>query len=169
MFGSGLQHVADGAFMNNAVKNIVIKGDNVVFDKYAFRGSANLQTVVIQSNVSKFDMHAFYGCKDATFFIENNTEVANWNSRWNSSKGPVLSGVTLSQDKTYVESFVKNQDSLVVGTGKVACAPVRDGYVFAGWSTTSSGSEEYTMDTLSTVVDGTRLYAVWNPAAETTN
>jgi len=161
VLGNALQAVGDGAFMNSGVTALTVVGNNVAFGKYVFRGCTDLQSVVITDSVKSFDMHAFYGSKKATFFIENNTDMTNWSARWNSSKCPVLSGVNLSADNSYVESFVKTNDTLVVDTGKVACAPVRDGFVFAGWSTTLGGAKEYTMDTLKTAPDGTTLYALW--------
>lgn len=165
VLGSGLQSVGDGAFMKCAATTLVVDGNETVFGKYAFRGCSLMESIIIKNGVSKIDMHAFYGCTKATFYVENNTPMTNWDSRWNSSHCPVLSGVTLSADGKYVESFVKNQDTLVVSAGKFANAPAKDGYVFAGWATTLGGKAEYTMDTLKTVADGTTLYAVWNPAA----
>ena len=74
-------------------------------------------------------------------------------------------GCTLS-DEGYVLSYTKgaieNEDER-----KPLAAPQREGYTFVGWSTQSgSATAEYTAEELTSVADGTVLYAVWEVTPE---
>ena len=73
-------------------------------------------------------------------------------------------GVTLSADKTYVVSFVKNAENPDNISERVRIAlPKRAGYVCDGFSTTESGSDGQVYDPtqIASVPDGTVLYVVW--------
>ena len=49
----------------------------------------------------------------------------------------------------------------MVDTGKIANDPVKAGYTFAGWATTSDGEVKYSMADIKDVPEGTVLYAKW--------
>ena len=132
---------------------------------YAFR-NCGLKTVILPSTLLSVGAHAFNGNPKTTFFLESETVPEGWSARWNSAYRPVYSGCTLSEDKTYVVSFVKTENSLINVTEKTAAGdPERAGYTFDGWKLVAENSEEdiiYKSSELATVADGSRLEAIWN-------
>ncbi|MDD4290641.1 MAG: leucine-rich repeat domain-containing protein [Clostridia bacterium] len=78
---------------------------------------------------------------------------------------PVIWGCTLSADKTYVVSFTKTNTSPSVLKGLQP--PIRADYVFIAWYESSS-FEGIAITDLSTVADGTVLYARYVPKDEAT-
>lgn len=132
---------------------------------YAFR-NCGLKTVILPSTLLSVGAHAFNGNPKTTFFLESETVPEGWSARWNSAYRPVYSGCTLSEDKTYVVSFVKTENSLINVTEKTAAGdPERAGYTFGGWKLVVENSEEdviYKSSELATVADGSRLEAIWN-------
>ena len=72
----------------------------------------------------------------------------------------------MSEDGKYLVSYTKgeisNEDERIE-----IFVPEREGYTFVGWTTVSGGSEaEYTMKELTSVPEGTVLYAVWTEGTE---
>lgn len=132
---------------------------------YAFR-NCGLKTVILPSTLLSVGAHAFNGNPKTTFFLESETVPEGWSARWNSAYRPVYSGCTLSEDKTYVVSFVKTENSLINVTEKTAAGdPERAGYTFGGWKLVVENSEEdiiYKSSELAAVADGSRLEAIWN-------
>lgn len=132
---------------------------------YAFR-NCGLKTVILPSTLLSVGAHAFNGNPKTTFFLESETVPEGWSARWNSAYRPVYSGCTLSEDKTYVVSFVKTENSLINVTEKTAAGdPERAGYTFGGWKLVAENSEEdviYKSSELAAVADGSRLEAIWN-------
>ena len=132
---------------------------------YAFR-NCGLKTVILPSTLLSVGAHAFNGNPKTTFFLESETVPEGWSARWNSAYRPVYTGCTLSEDKTYVVSFVKTENSLINVTEKTAAGdPERAGYTFGGWKLVTENSEEdiiYKSSELAAVADGSRLEAIWN-------
>lgn len=132
---------------------------------YAFR-NCGLKTVILPSTLLSVGAHAFNGNPKTTFFLESETVPEGWSARWNSAYRPVYTGCTLSEDKTYVVSFVKTENSLINVTEKTAAGdPERAGYTFGGWKLVAENSEEdviYKSSELAAVADGSRLEAIWN-------
>ena len=108
--------------------------------------------------------HAFYGANNTMIYVCQGADTTNWDVRWNSSYAPVFTDVTLSEDKTYVVSFVKNEknpDNLISSEAKYYY-PLRDGYNFVGFATEAGATEaKYTMETVRKASNGTVLYVVW--------
>ena len=130
---------------------------------YAFRNCGELKSVILPQTLTTIGKHAFNGANKATFYAEVSARPSLWIGQWNSSNRPVVWGCTLSQDKSYVVSFVKTATSVVntVATNGIA-APTRAGYVFAGWATSQGGSAVYTMENFMDAPNGTTLYTVWS-------
>ena len=122
------------------------------------------QSIIIGSTVTDISAHAFYGAINAMIYVGEGANTENWDERWNSSYAPVMYNVTLSEDKTYVVSFVKgegNPDNLISSEAK-NYAPVRIGYNFIGFATEKDATEaKYDMQTVRKASDGTTLYIVW--------
>ena len=132
--------------------------------KHAFRGMAMAQSIIIGSTVTDIDAHAFYGAINAMIYVGAGANTEGWDQRWNSSYAPVMYSVTLSEDQTYVVSFVKgaeNPDNLISSEAK-NYAPVREGYSFLGFATEKDATvAKYDMQNVRKASDGTTLYIVW--------
>ncbi len=154
------------AFMGAENLNTLVIPESVTsIGKHAFRGMTRSKSIILPSTVSKIDIHAFYGAYDAVIYVYGNDDTSEWDKRWNSSYVPVITGCTLSSDKSYIESFIKTQenpDNMPVDD--VMTPPMCAGFNFVGFSTESGATEaEYTMETLKDVPSGTVLYTVWAP------
>lgn len=134
---------------------------------YSFRNCNGLKSVVLPESLTTINKHVFNGCNNVTFYTEYSARPQLWIGQWNSSYRPVVWGCTLSEDKTYVESFTKTAASITNSSAvNGMSAPLRAGYEFAGWATSKDGEPVYTMETLLEVENGTTLYAVWTEKAE---
>ena len=168
---STVTSIGNFAFMGaENLHNLVIPESVTSIGKHAFRGMTRAKSIIIPSTTETVGVHAIYGAFDAVVYLYGDGDVSGWDSRWNSSYLPIVSGCTLSDDKTYVLSFVKtdsNPENMPID--EPMAAPMRDGYDFVGFSTSKdSSSAEYDMTTLIDVPAGTVLYTVWKPQ-ETTN
>ena len=115
---------------------------------------------ILTSNMTNIGADAFYGCSSLTLYAEPSSRPTGWNTNFNSSNRPVIWGCTLSNDKSYVVSFVKSASNpqnpnATNGISK----PHRSGYNFGGWYTNSSFTGTQYMD-ITTAPNGT-LYAKW--------
>ena len=180
------QKIGRSAFYNCVSLSTLKTGFKLAYlDRYAFKGCTSLKSFVtteqmttldahslreltsatqflIREGVTDIAQHAFYGSLNATIYCEGDAPLSGWNARWNSSFRPVIWGCTLSSDGSYVVSFVKSEktvDNFDAING--IAAPVRAGYVFAGWSTTDGGTVAYDAASIMDAPDGTTLYAVW--------
>ena len=157
--------IGNYAFMGAENLHTLVVPENVTsIGKHAFRGMTRAKDIMIPASVETVGLHAIYGAFDAVVYVYGGETVGSaWDSRWNSSYIPVVYGCTLSADKTYVVSFVKsltNPDNMPIETSMTP--PVREGYTFVGFSTTSGATTaEYDMSTLIDVPDGTLVYTVW--------
>lgn len=129
---------------------------------HSLRELSSATYFLVREGVTDISQHAFYAALNATIYCEGDAPLSGWNDRWNSSFRPVIWGCTLSSDGSYVVSFVKSADTVdnfdaINGIS----APVRAGYVFAGWSTTDGGQVAYDAASIMDAPDGTTLYAVW--------
>ena len=169
-FGKNVKTIGSYAFFAcESLQSVSLPASLESIGKYAFRNCKALQSVVIGKGVTFIDMHAFYGCALLTLYVEQSSGEVNWHSRWNSSYRPVVWGCELSEDGGYVVSVTVGDETLGNNnTSNTFAAPCRDGYVFAGWATSSgSGEVAYSAEQIAEVPEGTTLYAVWEePSAE---
>ena len=131
---------------------------------YAFRNCDGLKSVILSDNITSMGKHVFNGSNNATFYTEYESKPMDWLGQWNSSRRPIVWGCTLSEDNSYVVSFVKTASSITypVATNGMA-APTRDGFTFGGWTTMAgSTTAEYTMENVKDAPNGKTLYAIWN-------
>ena len=164
-FSSNLKVIGDFAFLGaEHLTELVIPDGVTSIGKHAFRDMKRAHSIIIPNTVTEVGPHAFYGATVSAIYVEAGASVDKWDSRWNSSFAPVYTDCTLSEDRAYVESFVKsdvNPDNFPV-TGKIA-APIKEGYTFVGFSATSgSDTAEYTLDSIAKAPNGERLYTVWS-------
>lgn len=165
-FGSSVTEIGDFAFLGaENLKALSVPDSVTSIGKHAFRGMSSARQIILPSTVSTIGAHAFYGASNAVIYIDGEVAEDGWDERWNSSFAPVITNCALSEDKTFVVSFVKdgtNPDNMPV-QGAIA-SPVKEGYSFAGFTKNPNGTEaEYTTTTLSKAPNGTTLYTVWKP------
>lgn len=127
-----------------------------------FLQDATMPSYVIPGKPQRIDTHAFYGCFYATFYMEAENMSGVWGTGWNSSKRPVVWGVTLSEDKSYVisltikETTFENSEALFGIT-----APYRAGYRFLGWAVEEGGEVVYAAGEIANAPVGATLYAIY--------
>ena len=162
ILNEGLEQVDTYAFYGcKAVRKLQLPGTLHTVGDYAFRGMAKLTAVMIPESLVNIGKHAFYG-NQATFYAECDSIPTGWSDRWNSSYRPVIFGVTLSDDNSYVESFTKNGAKILNLSDRVSITePSRKGYTFLGWATAPNGAAVYGADAVVGAPDGTVLYSVW--------
>lgn len=164
----GLEQVDTYAFYGcKAVRKLQLPGTLHTVGDYAFRGMEKLTAVMIPEGLVNLGKHAFYG-NQATFYMEAKTIPATWSERWNSSYRPVILGVTLAEDHSYVVSFTKNGAEILNLSERVSITkPSRKGYTFVGWATDPNATTAtYSADAVAGVSDGTVLYSVWTEGEE---
>ena len=137
----------------------------VSIGKHAFRGINAVKSIILPATVTDIGAHTFYGANNAMIYLCAGADTTRWDVRWNSSLAPVFYDVTLSEDKTYVVSFVKSDkspDNLISSEAKYYY-PLRNGYDFKGFATDANATEaKYTMETLRKASSGDVLYVVWD-------
>ena len=163
-FGSGVTCIGDYAFYGcSALTELDLPLSLREIGDYAFRSCTGLTSVILGDHVEAVGIHAFNGARGLTVYCEAESAGERWHARWNSGYRPVVWGCTLSDDESYVVSFVKTENSLLNPEATNGISdPLRDGYTFAGWRTqTEAGETVYSSDQLKDVPDGTALTAVW--------
>lgn len=137
--GNSITSIGNFAFYNvSNLTELVIPKSLESVGKYAFKGMTGLHAVIIPANVKTIGASAFYGCSGATFFVEDGADTEGWDTRWNSSNRPVVRGVKLSWDGSYVESLTVREDTVTNGkyistSITPICNPSKEGFVFNGW------------------------------------
>jgi uncharacterized repeat protein (TIGR02543 family) len=161
--GFKLAHLDNYAFKGCiALNSFATTEQMTTLGAHSLRDFTNATYFLIREGVTDISQHALYGALKATIYCEGDAPLSGWHARWNSSFRPVIWGCTLSSDGSYVVSFVKSADTVdnFDAINGIA-APVREGYVFAGWSTTDGGQVAYDAASIMDAPDGTTLYAVW--------
>ena len=176
---ANVETIGDYAFaMNTSVTDLVIPDSVKSIGTAAFYSLGaqavdedrlplgGVRSVVISGGLDRMDAHAFYGCNVVTFYIEGENKSAEWGTGWNSSRRPVVWGVNLSEDGTYVTSLTVQADTFeYYETINAPAAPYRAGYSFLGWSRSENGTEiAYTARDVMKAPVGTKLYAVYMQA-----
>lgn len=161
-FGANVQTIGDYAFYAcEKLKGLSLPQSVTTIGKQAFRSCRGLESIVLGSAVAEIRTHAFYGCPSLTIYTANNSAGSAWDARFNSAYRPVVWGCSLNNG--YVYSVTKTENTIVyLNEANALSAPYREGYTFAGWSTTKDAtSASYALDGIQNVDNGTTLYAVW--------
>lgn len=165
--GTAVETIGDFAFYGlGNVTELQLPGTLTNIGKYAFKGLAGLRTLNIPKGVAVIGGNAFYGCYNATFYVEDGTDMSDWNMRWNSSNRPVVLHADLADEGGYVVSVtvsgvtVLNDRRLSEVIAPIA-SPTRPGYTFSGWLRPDGTT--VTTEELSAQAEGTTLTAQWTP------
>lgn len=161
--GKTVQTIEKAAFLGcESLVNLALPGSLVTIGDHAFRGIWSDGSIALPASVIDVGSHAFYGNTSLTVYAEGDSNCSEYWTLWNSSWRPVIYGCTLSSDKSYVISVVKQENNVTNAhaLGGIS-APERSGYTFLGWATSEGGSVVYTAAEIASVANGTTLYAVW--------
>ena len=160
--GNGIEYVGDYAFygltsvtylnLPESVKNI---------GGYAFKG-IGAASVILKSTTQETGAHIFYGNADITIYTDAVEAAPDWHIRFNSAYIPVVWGVTLSQDGSYVESVTVTENTFqTLFRGEIS-DPVREDKAFLYWATEDDGSgTQYSSAELKNIPLGVKVYTVW--------
>ncbi len=141
-----------------------ISGNNqlLTIGNYAFQ-NAGVKFAVLPGSLTGIGSYAFNSNSNLTFYCQAGSKPNGWNNNWNNSNRPVFWSCSLSSSYPYyVTSFTKsaNNPSNTGATNGIT-DPVRDGYNFGGWYTTSDYSgTQYTSSNITSAPNGV-LYAKW--------
>ena len=167
----GVEEIVDYAFYKcPLLANVKIPTSVKSIGHYAFR-NLGATAIVIPETVETLGKYLIYGNNQVTIYAESEGPLPYWNQFWNQAQRPIVWGCTLSADKSYVVSFVKNEGTIQNYNDFVndegvqiygISAPIREGYTFKGWTTTEGGKVcEYTANEVINAPNGTTLYAIW--------
>lgn len=161
----GVETIGEHAFDTcYKLQYIVLPESLKTIKQYAFFMCIELESIVLPSTLTDIEDYAFYACEVLTIYCESESAPEEWGERYNPLYRPTVWGCTIS-DEGYVVSFTKGDSSLsYFNLSNITKNPVRSGYNFVGWSTSSNGEAEYATQSLSDVPNGTVLYAVWEEA-----
>ncbi len=118
----------------------------------------------VQGGLTYIEVDTFDEINEYTIYTENGSDNPEWHFINFSPSCVVFYNCTFSVDGAFVVSILVQGENYVNAN---PTAPCREGYVFAGWTTTLGGDVEYDMeDAVSGAVIDTVLYAVWEPVGE---
>jgi|GEM_PF-205153 len=162
--GSGVEYIGDYAFEGVSASTLILPASLVEIGKYSFRRMTNLESVSVPDTVEIMNTGVFYECNNATLYVEYEEIPLGWNVRFNPSFRPVVYGVTLSEDKSYVSSVVVVKENFSYGDeDKVGyMAPQRRGYEFVGWASQDGGETAYDYAHIGDAPSGTELFSQWS-------
>ena len=162
--GNSVESIGDYAFYGSReITEVLLPPTLLSIGKQAFRNCKALTSVIIAQNVEQMGAHAFYGCDSLTVYAGYDAAPEGWHTYWNSSYRPVVWGCNISEENDYVVSVEKKDGSIYNRiSSNVLSAPVREGYTFVGWSTSSTATQAtYTAESLIEAPNGRRFYAIW--------
>lgn len=163
---AGVESIGKFAFYLCAgMEKLELPATLVSIGDYALRGCSSIQSVVVPASVTQVGKHAFHGMIRATVYYEGQSLGTGWHARWNTSHRPVVLGAQLSEDGSYVVSFVKRADSPSnLSQLVIMSAPQREGYVCGGFQ--APDGTVYSAEQVRQVPEGTVLTVVWTQKAE---
>ena len=156
--------ISDNAFYGcSGLTSVIILESLIIIGSFAFFDCSGLTSITIPSNIKSIRNRAFVGCPDLTMYAETITiSYPNEWYPWGYGQRPTIWGCTLSDDKTYVVSFIKTESSVESRyVQNLISAPYRNGYNFGGWATVIDGEKVYEAADINDATNGTTLYAIW--------
>ena len=168
----GVTKIPNGMFQNcTSLKNVILPSTLEKMGQNVFMSCEKLESITLSKEIKTIETNIVVSTK-ASLYVEPTSKLDDWQIMdytaqdgpvyyWHAG-APVIWGCTLDADQEYVVSVVKGDSTIENASDeKTLNAPYREGYTFAGWSTTSGGSAEAGgADYLRTAANGT-YYAVW--------
>ncbi len=147
----------------HSLRNINIPASVTEIGHFSFAGCLSLRSITMPSAVILIDYNALDGTYGYTIYAEADYEPSNWYFLQNTSDVSIFWGCTFASGKSYVVSIIISDDNYI--NTDPLYPPYREGYIFAGWSTTVNGLPQYTMQDIrdGCIPTETILYAVWIP------
>lgn len=161
----GVTHIGQEAFCS-CIQLQSINLPQTIEEIYctAFKECDNLKSIMIQGGLTYIEVDTFAEINEYTIYTENGSDNPEWHFINFSPSCVVFYNCTFSEDGAFVVSILVQGENYVNAN---PTAPCREGYVFAGWTTTLGGDVEYDMeDAVSGAIIDTVLYAVWEPVGE---
>ena len=161
----GVTHIGQEAFCS-CIQLQSINLPQTIEEIYctAFKECDNLKSIMIQGGLTYIEVDTFDEINEYTIYTENGSDNPEWHFINFSPSCVVFYNCTFSVDGAFVVSILVQGENYVNAN---PTAPCREGYVFAGWTTTLGGDVEYDMeDAVSGAISDTVLYAVWEPVGE---
>lgn len=161
----GVTHIGQEAFCS-CIQLQSINLPQTIEEIYctAFKECDNLKSIMIQGGLTYIEVDTFDEINEYTIYTENGSDNPEWHFINFSPSCVVFYNCTFSVDGAFVVSILVQGENYVNAN---PTAPCREGYVFAGWTTTLGGDVEYDMeDAVSGAIIDTVLYAVWEPVGE---
>lgn len=160
----GVESIGSFAFFGDyELASLVLPTSLTSIGRQAFRNCDSLTSVIIPSSLVNISEHAFYGCDELTLYVAHAEVPEGFAKRWNSSYRPVVYGCTVSEEGDYVIYYEAESGRVAnLNSTNSLSDPVRDGYTFAGWGSSSTATKpSYTSENVADAEGGRRLYAIW--------
>jgi len=158
MSSASITRIEDYTFNNCPISSLSWPSSNITYiGKNAFYGNKLLR-ILLKSTTAYIGQNAFGSAEYLTIYSENNN--TGWDSNWNSANRPFIFGCTYDNSNSYVVSFEKTAINPGTSYSGTINNPVRSGYTFSAWYTTSdfSGASYSTIDSAPIGM----LYSKWN-------
>ena len=152
------------AFANIVTHNdlVLVTRDLTSIGEKAFLNT-DIDTICLSNLVTTIGENAFLGSSELTIYSEFDSKPIGWASNWNSSNRPVVWGCQFDSTNSYVEIVNKTTNTISNNDAGGISYPMRLGYTFAGWFTSSnySGTAYFDIEQAPTGM----LYAKWENKA----
>ena len=102
----------------------------------------------------------------STKWVEIDDSIYNFYAVWKSATPTITFDANSGTFPTSGESQTTYNSTELTGStalSSIVETPTKPGYVFQGWSTTSTGSVQYTQASMPTISSDTTLYAIYEP------
>jgi uncharacterized repeat protein (TIGR02543 family) len=126
--------------------------------EFAFANNS-ISRIHLPSSITTIGDGAFNNNDYLTLYTENLSTPVGWSIIWNSSSRPVLWGCTFGVESSF--NYVISCASVTNPNGHAINNPIRNGYDFGGWYTTSNFSGTQYTD-LRNAPANTKMYAKWS-------
>lgn len=165
--GSSVESLGSYVFYYcEALTYINIPSNVKYIGSYAFRKTA-LESIILPSTLVEIGDHALYGL-NLTIYTDVTANECGWVTTYNSSYLTMIYGCELSDDSSYLVSFVYDTQNFTnKNSFTLFVVPSREGYECVGFTTdVNSSNVQYTIDdinddSMSNELDGLVLYAIW--------
>lgn len=141
--------------------NIQLSDSIIEIEQYAFGHCSKLESITLPNNIITLGKSVFTYCNSLTIYTELSEKPKGWDNTWNLSNCAVVWGCTLSADKGYINSLLKDENN-ISNIDKIIKYPYRAYYDFGGWYTNSSFTGT-SYASIKNAPNNVRYYIKWIP------